>query len=161
MKLYIATSYNRAAEHNRLRDLLAEHGHTLTYDWTPHGPFVDSADVIATGSAELRGVLDAEVLVVLLPGGPGTHLELGVGLGVYMPIILHHETGEPFDFAPTACPFYVLPGIERVTGGYEAVVDAVERLARPVQRIAGAPIVPVSESDDAVAYRAEQGRRRT
>lgn len=162
MRIYIATGHGRAGENNRLRDILAERGHELTYDWTSCLAFRDQAHRAEMALHEVAGVMAADVVVVLLPGGIGTHFELATALAHALPVILHHDTGEPFDFAPYACPFYLLPGIERVVGGYERVVEAVERLALLAPgRIAGAPCVPVWESDDAKAYRREMGGRRT
>jgi hypothetical protein len=89
MRFYIATGLGNAAAHNQVRDVLHELGHEITYDWTSHGaaqdtPFVftpeDAVKLRDVCTKELNGIMSAELLVVILPGGRGTHAELGMGL---------------------------------------------------------------------------------
>lgn len=79
---YIATTLGNAAAHNRLRDLLAARGHYLTYDWTAHGSVADRTpeERAEVATEELSGVECADVVFVLLPGGAGTHTEMGAAL---------------------------------------------------------------------------------
>ena len=42
-----------------------------------------------TALAEIAAVREADVLVVLLPGGYGTHVEIGAALALGKPVILH------------------------------------------------------------------------
>ena len=90
MRYYIATSLSRAEEHNKLRDILNELGHELTYDWTVHGNVRNesSSDIAEVAEAEVNAVADAHVVIVLLPGGRGTHTELGVALGREIRVII-------------------------------------------------------------------------
>lgn len=83
MKYYIATKLENHEEHNRLRDILNSHGHKCTYDWTEHGPvYRDGMDRIRDiANKETDGVLLCDWLIVLWPGGRGTHVELGIALG--------------------------------------------------------------------------------
>lgn len=83
MKFYIATSLDNAAIHKRLTALLVNAGHELTYDWTAHGSVQSEPEErrAEVAEAEILGVEKAEILIVYLPGGRGTHTELGVGLG--------------------------------------------------------------------------------
>lgn len=100
MKFYIATGYDNDAEHNRIRDLLVEHGHTITFDWTiPKREGKGNRNELA--SAEVVGVSSADALIVLLPGARGTHVEIGVALACAVPVLLC--TGEVKD---TDCVFY-------------------------------------------------------
>jgi nucleoside 2-deoxyribosyltransferase len=39
--------------------------------------------------AELAGIREADVLLVLLPGGCGTHVEIGAALALGKPVIIH------------------------------------------------------------------------
>lgn len=87
---YVASSIKNAAWVNRIQVVLEALGFTITYDWTTHG------DVTAQGSErcaevatrELLAVQQADVLVVLLPGGKGTHWECGVASAAGTPIIM-------------------------------------------------------------------------
>ena len=55
---------------------------------------------------EAKGVLSAEIVIVLLPGGFGTHAELGIALGSGKRIILHSADNEVFTACEKTCAFY-------------------------------------------------------
>lgn len=96
MRYYIATTLSNAAQHNYVRDRLAERGFACTYDWTVHGSLQDEPgrwDEVA--EKELDGVIEADVVIVLLPGGKGTHVELGAALALEVPVFLLAEAETP------------------------------------------------------------------
>lgn len=113
MRFYIATGLQNVADHNRLRDALIAHGHEITYDWTTHGSVAHRGRrVLAdTAKAELAGVLTSEILFVLAPGGRGTHVELGAGLALGIPIVLIGSDDELFCAVPGTCAFYHHPKV--------------------------------------------------
>ena len=125
MKYYIATRLERAADHNTLRDAMAARGHTLTYDWTRHGSVwrsgVETIREVAT--LETLGVLDADLVIVLLPGGRGTHVELGMAIGAGTArVLLHTQEPHLFGASPETCAFYHHPRV------YHAPIGPLERL---------------------------------
>ena len=81
-KVYIASALENAENVRLLRDLLRERGVELTYDWTVHGSVKDqgSARIREVARKKVEGVLGADLVVVLLPGGRGTHIELGIAI---------------------------------------------------------------------------------
>jgi len=99
VKVYIASSLGNVATVQRLRDLLVSLGHEITHDWTvvepghandpraaEHPGFPDSTDPISItledrADADIEGVVSADALIAILPGGVGTHTELGAALG--------------------------------------------------------------------------------
>ncbi len=112
MKFYIATRLENHAAHNEVRDALTALGHQITYDWTIHGPvWRQGAKVIAkTAEAELNGVREADFVVVLLPGGRGTHAELGIALALDKPSLICAPGASPLlTVAPETCAFYWHP----------------------------------------------------
>jgi hypothetical protein len=93
---YIASSLDNAEAVKRLNRALTLAGHYCTYDWTTHGP-VFKADASVeenakalktTAAAELQGVTAAHAVIVLMPGGRGTHIEIGAALASYRPILI-------------------------------------------------------------------------
>lgn len=60
--------------------------------------------------AEIAGVRDADVLVALLPGGYGTHVEIGAALALGKQIILHTPDQETLE-TPYPCLFHYHPQI--------------------------------------------------
>lgn len=86
---YIASRLENAAQVRELRDLLTAAGWTCAYDWTAHGSVrSDDGDPAAreriteVAAAEVIGAA-ADVFIALLPGGRGTHVEIGVAIATH------------------------------------------------------------------------------
>src|SRR5688500_16566149 len=89
LRFYIASSLDNIEAVNRLRDELVECGYVQSYDWTEHGSVQANPESWKeVCDAEITGVFDADFLIVLLPGGRGTHVELGIALARSIPIII-------------------------------------------------------------------------
>lgn len=113
MRFYIATSLSRAKCHNLVRDALIDCGHEISYDWTIHGEVrsVSKARLREVALLELNGVLESDCIVVLLPGGGGTHLELGFALAKGIKTFLHSEDASIFELGPQTSAFYHHPDV--------------------------------------------------
>lgn len=97
-KYYIATRIERAKDHNVVRDILAQYGHDITYDWTTHGSIKRTSveRLNDVGHRMIDAILEADFVVVLLPGGRGTHTEFGAALAAGKKVIVHCEDEEVF-----------------------------------------------------------------
>lgn len=101
LKYYLATKVENWAMANEIADNLETAGWVQTYRWTSHG---SNGNVENLGLSvkkevaelEVKGVLAADVLVVLAPGGRGTHTEIGVALGAGKPVIIWAEREKDF-----------------------------------------------------------------
>lgn len=144
IKVYIASSLANYLRVQVLRDRLALFNIEVTHDWTEHSPWVGAEKPLRGESArnqedklreaahlDRRGVLDADVVIGLLPGGVGSHTELGMALGRNIPVILYaedptliwgydedtpHHTKAP----EYTCAFYHEPGVTQVTGKWDS-----------------------------------------
>lgn len=109
-RVYIATALERHADHNALRDALAATGRVkISYDWTHHGSVKETGveRIQEVARAEMRGVLEADATVALLPGGRGTHAEIGLALSTGRPLVLVSRTPEGhFGCTAETCAFY-------------------------------------------------------
>lgn len=116
MKYYIATSLSRVMAHNLARDALKKFGHEITYDWTWHGSVksVSKQRLREVAINELKAVSDADFVVVLLPGGNGTHLELGFAIASGKRVFLHSEDPALFELGPQTNAFYHHPGVTQL-----------------------------------------------
>lgn len=129
MKYYIATSLSNMPQHNELRDQLQALGHEITYDWTTHGPawphgVVKCAEV---SQSEINGVKFADAVVVLLPGGRGTHIEIGAALAYGKQVFLWSPDKAVFECDENACAFYYNPFISaRLFGGQAEMADLAQ-----------------------------------
>ena len=113
MRYYIATALERAGDRNALAKALNARGWSCTYDWTAHGSVQGqgAARMAEVAAAELLGVITADVVIVLLPGGRGTHCELGAALAARVPVVLVGHATDLFDASGRKCSFYSHPGV--------------------------------------------------
>ena len=111
MKYYIATSISRMQAHNQVRDALTTLQHEISYDWTLHGSVksVSKERLREVAILELNGISESDFIIVLLPGGKGTHSELGFSIARGKKIFLHSEDPALFELGPQACAFYHHP----------------------------------------------------
>ena len=130
MMIYIATSLKRMHAHGMIKKSLLDAGHTITYDWTTHGSVkhVSLERLQEVAEVELKGIKDADAVVVLLPGGKGTHSELGIAIALEKPLIIHSETPSPFELGEENCAYYNLEGIQRIHCPLEEFAEKVHDL---------------------------------
>lgn len=132
MKYYVASGVPNAEKVNLAAAALTAAGHERTYNWTTHGdvskePPERKREVTAN---EFRGVAEAELVVLLLPGRFGTHVELGIALATCenKRVLLWSETSAPFDGTEGFCVFYHHPVVERVVCPFEELLDQLKTL---------------------------------
>ena len=131
---YIATGLDHAAEHNVVRDAMIREGYKITHDWTATGGSAQAqgpAAIREAALAEMRGVLTADVVIVLLPGGRGTHTELGMAIAAQRMVVVHSPNAKDLSTAPdgNTCCFYHLPGV------YHAQVTDLSLLGQAVRQL--------------------------
>lgn len=136
MKYYIATSTTRAFAHNVVRDGLKKLGHEITYDWTTHGSvrLTSLARLREVAHAELQGILDSDFVVILLPGGKGTHVELGFSIASKKRVLIHSEDPALFELGPEACAFYHHADVIQFSGSIDQAAETVHSLIIPAIR---------------------------
>ena len=106
--VYIATGLQNQARMREVRDILRYDGHTITFDWTEaEQKNFTTAQRKQTAMRERAGVRDADVVLVILPGGRGTHSAMGMALAWGKPILLLYPP-ESDDASSVACIFYSL-----------------------------------------------------
>lgn len=118
MKIYIATWLRRAKDHNTVRDIMLKAGHELTYDWTLTGDVSDREfkEISKIAVSEVDAVRNAEAVLVLLPGGNGTHGELVGALTTNKKVFLHAPDGL-YDENNKTNVFYHHPNVKALVGG--------------------------------------------
>ena len=128
MKYYIATSTTRSPSHNLVRDQLKNFGHEITYDWTTHGSVRETsqARLKEVAHAEFQGILEADFVLVLLPGGKGTHVELGFSVASKRRVFIHSEDPAVFETGPEVCAFYHHSEVTRLSGPIELVAQLLQ-----------------------------------
>jgi len=111
LHIYVATGLEHAHRAWLVGYALRAAGHAITYDWTTHGSVQGEgfARLAEVAQAERDGVAVADLVIAILPGGRGTHVEIGMALGYGIPVALLIQNG-CYD---AECAFYSLPEIDR------------------------------------------------
>jgi len=131
-KVYVAGMLGNNQEIRMIQDMLRANQILITYDWTTHGRVNDRSQLTEIAKKEQQGVSDCDVFFAVLPGGGGTHCELGMAITLNKQIILL-ETGNVEEKS-----FYNLPNIHRIQNvgpGYESIYDAVRQTVLLLNRI--------------------------
>lgn len=124
MKFYIASSLSNKEAVKFVSERLKNKGFIHTYDWTKNEKPTTLGRLQEIGRHELDGVLEADFLIVLLPGGKGTHIELGIALGQGKKIYLYSDN-EEVNNVETTSSFYQLPGVEKFIGTLDGLVEFI------------------------------------
>lgn len=124
MKFYIASSLNNKQQVTLLSNRLKEEGFTHTYDWTKNGRVVSVEKLSKIGELERNGVMNSDFFILLLPGGLGSHTELGMAIAGGKRIYIYSETIEPFNPEKTTT-FYHINGIYKFVGDFEDFIKEI------------------------------------
>ncbi|WP_298251367.1 hypothetical protein [uncultured Arthrobacter sp.] len=100
------------------------------YEWTDYASSGDANEVTlddlrAIGQHERDAVMGADVVVVLLPAGNSTHVELGIAIAQRRRTILHSPDDAINDLDSTST-FYHLPELEKCHGTLDDVVAMID-----------------------------------
>ena len=138
-RFYVASSFKNIVNVRYVAQTLESKGYVNTYDWTQNASERDAGtvtvgDLRSIGQHERDAVMGADVVVILLPGGKSTHVELGIAIAQGRRTILH-SPDEVINNLETSSTFYHLPELEKCHGtlddllamivGREATVAAV------------------------------------
>lgn len=137
MKFYIASKLENAERVSALARVLKAYRWEQTYDWTTHGSVKDEGEERLTEVAEneIEGVRQADVVIVLLPGGRGTHAELGAANIMNKPVFIWSETDEPFRDGEPTCAFYWNRNVTRVVGDKLKLLEGLFKWASSVEKV--------------------------
>ena len=132
MTFYVASGVANTERVSRAAAVLSALGHARTYDWTTHGsvaaePSKRKSEVAA---AEVFAISEADLVLILLPGGRGTHTELGLSLadGRSRRILVWSETAAPFDGSDGFCVFYHHPAVTRLVCPFDTLLHTLPSL---------------------------------
>ncbi len=133
MKFYVASGVENAERVSEFSKTLKEFGWTNTYDWTKHilPTQYDETEMQEIAKNEMLGVKSADVVFVLLPGGKGTHTELGIAIALKKPTIIWSETPSTRE----QCPFYHCSNVTNVVCDFESFKNVIELLISVVRRV--------------------------
>lgn len=161
MNFYIGAGLQNRRAASWYAQRLKGQGWKQTYDWTKISSetAVTPERLAEIARRERQGVLDADAAIFLLPGGRGTHVELGMALALGKKVFLC-AAGEA-EFSPeNTVAFYHLPGVVRLAGtdgeNLEKILECAGLLTPPAEDkypcpCCGERTFPVPK-EEAVAY---------
>lgn len=124
MKFYIASGFINKEKVQYVGQRLIEQGYQLTYDWTVNERASTIEELQSIGQKEKDAVIDADFLIVLLPGGKGTHIEMGIALGYGKQVFLY-SPDEAVNNPETTSTFYHLPEVRKCSGTLDDLVRMI------------------------------------
>lgn len=125
MKFYIASSFKNIDMVRNVSEKLKKKGYILVYDWTVNENVTTLEELRVIGEKEKTAVIEADVVVVLLPAGKGSHIELGIAIGNGKKIYLYSPNKE-IDNIETTSTFYHLPEIKKCFGTLDELVEIID-----------------------------------
>ncbi|MEH7237659.1 nucleoside 2-deoxyribosyltransferase [Bacillus sp. JJ1562] len=128
-KFYVASSFRNIDAVHYVTNQLLTKGYVHTYDWTKNAKAREEQtstfeDLIEIGQKEKNAVMESDLVVILLPGGKGTHIELGIAIGQGKKIYLYSPDGA-IDKIETTSTFYHLPVIEKCYGTLDDLLEKI------------------------------------
>lgn len=125
MKFYIGSGMKNWELVNYYAKLLKENGWEQTYEWVKNiSADISKNDMIKYASLESQGIIDSDVVIILLPAGRGAHIELGMSMALNKKIFLCSTTKEEFSILNTVA-FYELPKITQLVGNADDNVKKI------------------------------------
>jgi len=109
-RFFISAKKDRQLEVDAFANKLKAHGWERTLAWK-HEDGANHKENSEIALAELQGVHEADVLIALLPGGFGTHVEIGAALALGKPVILHAPDLKTLE-TPYPCVFHYHPAVK-------------------------------------------------
>ncbi|GGE62909.1 nucleoside 2-deoxyribosyltransferase [Priestia taiwanensis] len=126
MKFYIASSLQNKEQVQLLSTRLIEIGHTHTYDWTRNNRASTIEELSRIGELERKAVREADYLIILLPAGKGSHIEMGIAVGLDKPVYILSPNEDVYDVSLTST-FYHLPQVQIIIGRLEELLVTLKR----------------------------------
>lgn len=140
MRFYIASRLENAETVKKVADILKSAGHIHTYDWTVHGSVQNEGQerIAEVAHNEVSSVITADLVIVILPGGRGTHTELGLAILAAInrrtDIIICAENDDLFMQDERTCAFYWHKSVTKVTGSIDEWLIAIFEKIRLAER---------------------------
>lgn len=124
MKFYVASSFQNKEIVRAVSGKLTMLGWHHTYDWTQNERACSLEVLKRIGTLEKQAVADSDVVIVILPGGKGSHIELGMAIAWQKKTFLYSPNLEAMDMDTTST-FYHLADIQICEGSIEELISTV------------------------------------
>lgn len=125
MNFYIGSGMKNCKLVDYYVKVLNENGWNQTYNWVENvNDDVSIEDMTVYAKLESQGIIDSDVVIILLPAGRGAHIELGMALALNKKIFLCSAKKEEFSIENTVA-FYGLPNIVQLVGNADENIKQI------------------------------------
>lgn len=121
MKFYVASSFQNKDIVRLVSEKLIKNGWHHTYDWTQNNRACSLEALQKIGTLERQAVAESDVVIVILPGGKGSHIELGMAIAWQKSTFLYSPNFEAMNMETTST-FYHLPEVQICTGSVDELI---------------------------------------
>ena len=116
MKFYVGSGMKNANLVEYYQDKLKEAGWEQTYNWVKNiNNDINIDEIKEYAKLEQEGVMNSDVVVILLKAGRGAHIELGMSIALNKKTFLCSLTENEFSLENTVS-FYELPNVVKLVG---------------------------------------------
>lgn len=127
MKFYIGSGLKNAKLVNEFSEKLQKIGWKHTYNWTENVKGNETIeDLIEYATVEQKAIKESDVVIIILPAGRGTHVELGMAIALNKKVYLYSNKKEEFD-AENTVAFYNLPSIQKIFGDIDYAIKEITK----------------------------------
>ena len=127
MKFYIGAGLNNYELVNNISERLKAMGWKHTYNWAENGSVENESieDLKVISEIESNAINESDIIIILLPAGRGTHVELGMAIVLNKIIYLYSENDKIFNIENTAGFYYHL-SVSRFYGEIDDFINNIK-----------------------------------
>lgn len=130
MNFYVGSGMKNSELVNYYAKILKENGWNQTYNWVENiNDDVSIEDMTQYAKLESKGIIDSDIVIILLPAGRGAHIELGMALALKKKVFLCSATKDEFSVENTVA-FYGLPNIFQLVGSADENIKRIIALSK-------------------------------
>lgn len=127
MKFYIGSGLKNGKIVNEFSKRLQNYGWEHTYNWAEKEIGNETMeDLIKYATLEQKAIEESDVVIIILPAGRGTHIELGMAIALNKKIYLYSNSTEEFD-QKNIVAFYQLQSVQKIVGDID---DAINEMTK-------------------------------
>lgn len=127
MKFYIASSLSNFNQVNTISNYLTSKGWEHTYNWAKDGMVSNETleQMIDVAVMEEKAVANADIVIIILPAGRGSHVELGMSIAYRKKIYIYCEDDRFFKADENTSALYWHPSVIRETGDINLFLEKI------------------------------------
>ncbi len=130
MKFYVGSGMKNAKLVEYYQEKIKEAGWEQTYNWVKNiNSDINIDEIREYAKLEQEGVMNSDVVVILLPAGRGAHIELGMSIALNKKTFLCSITEDEFSIENTVA-FYELPNIVKLVGTADENIKEILKFSR-------------------------------